>query len=107
MVVDALVRIPTHSSPILLLDCPICVMLTHTLPLAIIEPTLLDPNTSVYVNKLKDNISTSGSTWSDILLCKLLFGIGSYLFLLHKVRKANPMRKINMALYTSDPELES
>jgi tRNA isopentenyl-2-thiomethyl-A-37 hydroxylase MiaE len=42
---EAWVQIPVHSSHMLLLDCPICMMLATIPPLAIFEPILSSPQT--------------------------------------------------------------
>jgi hypothetical protein len=38
MVLDSCVQFAVHFSPMLLLDCPICMILAPTLPLATLEP---------------------------------------------------------------------
>jgi hypothetical protein len=66
VVVDTGVQIPVHSSPMLLLDCPICMMLTPNPFLAVLEPThICDTLTSKRQHWHID------SSWSDTQIsCK-------------------------------------
>jgi hypothetical protein len=66
---DARVRIPIHSSPMLQVNCPSCMMLAPP-PLVVLEHTLLTtPHYSHtymrYMKQAKDDVGTLELFWSD------------------------------------------
>jgi hypothetical protein len=59
MVSNSRVQFAVHFSPMLLLDCPICMILAPTTPLATLEPKY----THAMHKQAKESIDTSGSSW--------------------------------------------